>query len=721
MEGRRTSGRRKRNEEPTPIALTEKVSTTSTHINVPNKRGASNTKVSPSRRASPGRTRRSSRSRTSTIASAPSTTTILIRSSPVSKPSPIKETQETPSPKSLASKTRIPTAVGSNVNTTGRSSPRFTTKSTSSLHSTFSSSSTQKTIEIRSTVSALDTEFKKLSDYIRRSVSKTIGGVAGGKREGTHTPTTNTENESRYSRSVSRSIFDDGASSKAEFSDNETTTERTGEDDEEAIEYYKSFNISAQHSYSTSALGQNCRQLEIPKEFGGWFGATLLMLFVPCIVFYLQWCCQKDACELQFPTFDIEKLKSSTYWKSIFNNEAIAAFIAFQLGVFVLSALLFGRYVSLPAERIGGSASSRQYSAVYKFNALPIAILVTLAAAVAEYQNYPVADFILKHQQRFCVFGFINAFILALWTYIRTDMLKGKANQAQLNIYGKTGSFLVDYAQGKQLNPKWLNFVEFKLVFYRIALLVTLVYIEAYLYKQLLLPGILSASEQGGVWNTLSYYYRNVQYDSPTLLASVMLLIYILDAIIFEHHLASSFELQGEGFGALLLLRYAATPYLLISVVHYFYRQQQLRRQIQTSTTIKCCFAIYLPLVLLIAGLLLKRISSAIKYKYRVNPSNAYFYGIETIHTFQGRRLLLGSFWGRIRQPNYAGDLLALCALVLPLFIRFAWPPLIGILLLCVVLLHRTQRVQARNMSRYHSSWGRYCNKVRYHILPKVY
>ncbi|XP_054738804.1 lamin-B receptor [Anastrepha obliqua] len=709
MEGRRTSGRRKRNEE-SVLAPTEKVSTASTHINVPVKRSSSKTNVSPPRRTSPGRTRRSSRPRSSAAASAPSAITIE-RSSPVSNPSPIKELKKTPSPKT-ASKTRIPTAVGSNVNVGERSSPPFTTKSTSSLLSTFSSSSTQKTIEIRSTASALDTEFQKLSDYIRRSVSKTI---AGGRREGTHTPTTNTEVESRYSRSVSRSIFDDGASSKAEFSDNETNG-RTMEDyEEDDGDNFKSFKASSQHSYSTTALGPNCRQLETPKEFGGWAGTTLLMLLVPCIVYYLQWSCQKNVCELVIPHMDINSFKTSAAWKSIFNNEAVSGYIAFQLGVFVLSATIFGRYVRLPTERIGGIGGVTHYSAEYKFNALPIAILMTLGAGWAEYLNYPLADFVLKHQMRFCLYGFLNAFILALWAYIRSNTLNAKSSQAQPNIYGKTGNFLVDYAQGRQVNPRWIDLVDFKLVFYRVALLLTLLYVECYLYKQLSLPW-LPANERG-VWNTMTYYYYNGRYDSAALLTSGMLLAYMLDAIIFEHHLASSFEMQGEGFGALLLLRYAATPYLLTAVARYFY-EQQLGKQVQS---LNCCYAAYLPVVLLIAGLLLKRISSAIKYKYRVNPTNAYFVGVETIHTFQGRRLLLGSFWGRVRQPNYAGDLLALCALTLPLFLRFAWPPLICVLILCTILLHRTKRVQVRNMSRYHSSWVRYCNKVRYYILPKVY
>lgn len=559
----------------------------------------------------------------------------------------------------------------------------------------------------------MDNEFQKLSDYIRRSVSKAIDGE---KREGTHTPTTNTELESRYSRSISRSIYDDGASSKAEFSDNETSG-RMGEDDadeeEEEIEDYKSFNVSAQHSYSTSAIGQNCRQLEIPREFGGWIGATLLMIFAPCLVYYLQWCCQKNVCELRMPYLDIESVKNGDIWKPIFYGPAALIFFIFNVAVIVLSALLFGLYVRLPTER-----TSPYYGIEYKFNGLPIAIIITLTLGYAQYKNIGLPDFLLQNQSRFFVYSCINAFVLASWAYLRSFAINGRANRVHQNIYGKTGNFLVDFAQGRQVNPKWLDFIEFKVVFYRMNLLMTLLYAESLLLKQITLP--VNPPIEDGIWSTAMYYYNNIQYDSAALLTSGMLLAYVWDALIFEHHMASSFDLQGEGFGALLLLRYAATPNLITAVARYFF-EQQLERDKQVSTPLSCCFAAYVPITLLIAGLLLKRISSAVKYKYRVNPSNEYFDGIETIHTYQGRRLLLGPLWGRLRQPNYTGELMILCALAMPLFLRFAWPPLICILLLCVVLLHRTQRLQARNMSRYHSSWVRYCNKVRYYILPKVY
>ncbi|KAH8404333.1 hypothetical protein KR009_002795, partial [Drosophila setifemur] len=62
---------------------------------------------------------------------------------------------------------------------------------------------------------------------------------------------------------------------------------------------------------------------------------------------------------------------------------------------------------------------------------------------------------------------------------------------------------------------------------------------------------------------------------------------------------------------------------------------------------------------LLSLGLLVKRFSCAYKYKYRLNAQNPIFANIETIHTYQGSRLLLSGMWGWVRQPNYLGDILA--------------------------------------------------------------
>ncbi|XP_011294016.1 lamin-B receptor isoform X2 [Musca domestica] len=591
---------------------------------------------------------------------------------------------------------------------------RATTTTTSSVQSTYQSSTTIQTVEIRTSSGEQSSDIAKLTDYLRRSVSKTfsLGGGGGGddgeeRREGSYTPSQRTDAESRFSRSVSRSVYDGeggGRYSKAaEFSDAETNEHEDviHEEDEgsaaagygyEEEDNFKSFSAN---NAAARKSGSFCRKLPIPSEFGGWFGASLLMLLTPLVVYYLQWTCSDRKCEFKIPDYNAI-LDTNSWLAKIFHIEAVGVFLAFCFGIFILSAVLFGRGVRLPG------------ALEYKFNLLPITAVLSVAYAIAVYFGYPVADFIIKNFQRFSIYSLLNAYVLALWAYYRSDLLKQQ--DSQCNIYAKSGNFLIDYALGKQLNPKWLGLVDFKLVFYRISLVSSYLYVVSLLYKNIQTPW-LPKEVEGGV-EMISYFLKNTKFDTTSLLCSGLLLLYVLDSIVFEHHLASSFELQGEGFGCLLLLRYAATPMLVTSVAKYFS---------ENRTPLKCDFAIYIPIALLLLGLALKRFSNAIKYKYRVQPNHPHFQNVETIHTFQGRRLLLGSLWGRLRQPNYLGDILCLIALALPLAMNFVWPPLVSLLLIVAILVHRCFRVNARNSSRYHSSWVRYRSIARNYLIPKIF
>lgn len=556
-----------------------------------------------------------------------------------------------------------------------------------------STTTTTERIEIRSeggTGDEVDTESirKRLTDRLRRSLSKTISSVAG-----LNANTNNSEDAgSRYSRSVSRSVYDDDKSSKRSYSTGEEDDEQLDDEDEQ----FRSFNVTRQSV--TPVLGNACRKLQVPSEFGGWPGALFLLLTVPHLVYYLTWSCTaRNGCQLK--RANLTALLDWNYLtRQVFQTHVVGVFSAYQFVVFLLVALLPGRRVHLTRE-------------TYKFNGLGVCFTLLLAGGIAEYLKYPVVSFVLRHYLRFCIYGLVSAFVAAAWSYWRVDTTKYNVlRQTLVNDYGRSGNFLIDFALGRQLNPKWLGRVDWKQYYYRLSLVSTLLYAVCYIYQTLQWPHWPQAQE--GYVYLLRYYWNNVNYDAAALLAACSLLIYVLDALLFEHHLSCSFELQHEGYGCLLLLRYAATPYLLSSVSKYFYEQR---------VPISCWYAPYAVLWLLFLGLAIKRYSCAYKYKYRLNSQNPIFANIETIHTYQGSRLLLSGLWGHVRQPNYLGDILALCALGAPMFLRPAWPPLLSLLLLVLVLLHRATRTNARNQGRYHSSWHRYCAQVRYYIIPKIY
>ncbi|XP_020800146.1 lamin-B receptor [Drosophila serrata] len=661
---------------------------------------ASRTRASPSRNKAPPspdlgpRTRRSSRPRQSvgpvTASSLPVKTSIKVRT-------PIREVPEVPSPVRQSTNSSLPITL--TTNTASRAPNKsFNTSSLNSGNyisssSTITTTTSSERIEIRAEGDSevdIDSLRKRITERLRRSVSKTISNLAG-------TPVTNTEDGgSRYSRSVSRSVYDDEKSSKRSYSTGEEDIE---EEELEEEEEFRSFNATRK---SATPAEISCRQLKAPQEFGGWLGAFLLLLLVPITVYYLTWSCTaRNACQLKHLNPSIV-LDVNYLTRQVFQPRVVAAFAAYHVVAFLLVALLPGRRVHLTRE-------------TYKFNSLGVAAAFLIAGGIAEFLKYPVVTFVLRHYLRFCIYGLVGAFVAAAWSYWLVDTAKYNVlRQTLTNDYGRSGSFVVDFALGRQLNPKWLGRVDWKQFYYRLSLVSTLLYAACYIYQTLVWPQKPQLAEQeGNVYLYVAkYYWSNVNYDAGTLLSASCLLLYVLDAIVFEHHLSSSFELQHEGYGCLLLLRYAATPYLLTAVTKYFYEQR---------VPISCCYAPIGVGALLCLGLLVKRYSCAYKYKYRLNAQSPIFANIETIHTYQGSRLLLSGMWGWVRQPNYLGDIVALLALAAPMALRPAWPPVLGLSLIVLLLLHRATRANARNQARYHSSWQRYSTQVRNYILPRIY
>lgn len=94
---------------------------------------------------------------------------------------------------------------------------------------------------------------------------------------------------------------------------------------------------------------------------------------------------------------------------------------------------------------------------------------------------------------------------------------------------------------------------------------------------------------------------------------------------------------------------------------------------------------------------------------------------LETLPTFQGRRLLISKYWSLIRHPNHLGDIITTIALLPLLHYRFAWPPLVAALYTIIVLVHRAHRIDTRMSQHYNSAWTRYKTQVRYSFVPRIY
>lgn len=94
---------------------------------------------------------------------------------------------------------------------------------------------------------------------------------------------------------------------------------------------------------------------------------------------------------------------------------------------------------------------------------------------------------------------------------------------------------------------------------------------------------------------------------------------------------------------------------------------------------------------------------------------------MDTIATFQGQGIIADSLWKIVRHPNHLGEVLIYCSFLPLLCVRFAWAPLIAVLYLIAVMVHRAARVDQRSSLKYNSSWAQYTKIVPNLLVPRVY
>lgn len=83
-------------------------------------------------------------------------------------------------------------------------------------------------------------------------------------------------------------------------------------------------------------------------------------------------------------------------------------------------------------------------------------------------------------------------------------------------------------------------------------------------------------------------------------------------------------------------------------------------------------------------------------------------------------KLLLSGWWGRLRKPNYLGDLLiawaiGLCSAQLSL-LALSYP-----IYLTILLVHRAYRDEACCRRKYGYLWDQYCKIVKWRIVPFIF
>lgn len=338
-------------------------------------------------------------------------------------------------------------------------------------------------------------------------------------------------------------------------------------------------------------------RVESPPNF--WLTLLLIesLIILPTILHYVhheKW---------NFPKI-VAYLKSSA---SYGNTQSVSFFLAFLTGTALLSLGSIGRTVKLPG-----------CDETMKFNGLFSAIVTLGFLFGLELKGLDSFSAIYNNIDRFLLQSIIVNLVLATALFFRAKR-QPPANPNPL----ANGKWLVRFAAGLEVNPKIYNRLDIKAVSYHRSIIMILILNFALLFKNISIPVVETSTGAPIVeliqdsYTNLLFIVGNSEYNCASLVISGLLIVYVLDSLIFEHHLAASYQNNSEGCGAELLLRFATFPFLL-SILPRFLLEQKININCYLLTAITLVF---------IVGLIIKRSSNCLKYEYRLKPFDAKFKG----------------------------------------------------------------------------------------------
>lgn len=338
-------------------------------------------------------------------------------------------------------------------------------------------------------------------------------------------------------------------------------------------------------------------------EFGGQWGAIALMLISAFGGFYLQTACTRGACELYMPN----EWPSLEQFYQYFHKYIAYLYLGLASWTFTLYWIPFGRQIRVYKNR-------QPYD--FCFNGVFVSATVLLCIYVVTFfYDFPVMNLMYMHYTKFVSVAIAFAFVLAGWGYRRSLLF----DQDEWNTYARTGNVIIDYYAGRQVNPFWSGHVDVKLTHYRFNVVIALLINTMFFVRNFeFAPLADEAWERLSKREIIEFFLANNKYDMATLIVTSLTLIYVIDLLMFEHHLISSAELRYEGMGAHTLLRYALYPVELSMMSKYVFEHH-----VAGVPTVG--WAIMITLYLF--GLGVKRQTNGVKYDRIINSKDPRYKG----------------------------------------------------------------------------------------------
>ena len=221
------------------------------------------------------------------------------------------------------------------------------------------------------------------------------------------------------------------------------------------------------------------------------------------------------------------------------------------------------------------------------------------------------------------------------------------------------------------------------------------------------------------LWVLINTSFAYVQYEQYGFVSTSMILVwlfqmfYIVDYFWNEEAILTTMDIKHENFGYMLAfgdlvwvpMTYSLQAHYLIDRVH----------------SLPWWGALVIVGINML-GLYIFRAVNLQKHKFRKDPEDARIWGkkVEYLQTEQGGKLLLSGFWGWSRHFNYVGDILMALSWSLPCLFGSALPYFYPIYF-AILLIHRERRDHKFCSKKYGDDWKRYCERVRWRIVPGIY
>lgn len=406
-------------------------------------------------------------------------------------------------------------------------------------------------------------------------------------------------------------------------------------------------------------------------EFMGPVGTLLMTIGLPCVVWALYAFCNERQCAIHYP-------KYFPCPENFWHPHAYAIIVVWLL----FQALL---YIAPLGHIIKGTKSSNGSQLTYKINGLHAFVISHILFAVGYFCFHIPVTFVYDHFLPLACAAFMLSFVLAVFLYA-----KSFEENAVLALGGNSGNLIYDWFMGRELNPRYGNF-------------------DLKFFCEMR-PGLIG-------WVLINYCMMAKQYDIYGVVTPSMLLVcgfqtwYILDSLWFESAVLTTMDIVHDGFGFMLVFGD------LCWVPFTYSLQARFLVDYPTHLTYVAVLGI---LLLNTIGYVIFRGSNSQKNLFRCNPNHHSISHLKTLSTHRGTKLIVSGWWGLCRHPNYVGDLIMALSWSLPCGFDHALP-YFYVTYFAMLLIHRQLRDEQLCKAKYGPDWDRFCQIVKWRLIPGLY